>query len=81
MSQTFPPPTLRFVGSDVNTVCASPPPLWLLHKWGLYSDLRGYKKSLEDQLDLSSACRQDISISQGISPLMPNTHRTRNRRF
>lgn len=25
MSQTFPPPILRFVGSDVNTVCASPP--------------------------------------------------------
>lgn len=25
MSQTFPPPTLRFVGSDVNTVCSSAP--------------------------------------------------------
>lgn len=25
MSQTFPPPTLRFVGSDVNTACSSAP--------------------------------------------------------
>lgn len=29
------------MGSDVNTVCASPPTLWLHHDGGLYSDLRG----------------------------------------
>lgn len=57
-----PPPTLHFEGSDVITVCASPPILLApAGQGGCTRIQKGTNKSLEDQLDLSSTFRQDIA--------------------